>query len=102
MKNSLLGLNSRCEQAEESVDLKWKKINPRNPTDYIRIDLKISTHRHIINYQKLNTENSRREATHYIQVIPNETTRVISQQKLCRVRPENSTMTCSKCSKNQN
>ena len=24
MKNSLLGLNSRCEQAEES-DLKWKK-----------------------------------------------------------------------------
>ena len=26
MKNSLLGLNSQCEQAEESVDLKWKKI----------------------------------------------------------------------------
>ena len=25
MKNSLLGLKSRCEQAEDSVNLKWKK-----------------------------------------------------------------------------
>ena len=42
------------------LEMEKNKKYPRNPTDYIRIDLKISTHRHTINYQKLNTENSKR------------------------------------------